>query len=561
MTDNIHLKKLANYIDDATKITEVEFEFNTTENDENGTPIKNTIRLPRSYKADAIHANLRAANADLPAEFQPCKTTLLNQIEAKDFKTYHHVVKLGWQEGNKTYVSLSDVYGYNPQGKYIAPLAFLKLNAVEYGKRGDLDNWKKRVAMPLLHSYAGTTALLVAFTAIILSRISLPAFTVNIDGKTRKGKTTMMLGAASISGLGKGEESGLVNFKTTNSSLDELMPAFNHHFLPINEMSLISSKEEEIYPVMKALTYDLPEGQSKRKNSKSLFATNPEQSKFNLVCLSNGEKSIQHYAKLANRELNGGEYSRLMDIAAFRNTRENIFDYDLKYAVTDDDISDSLGKIRDVCKEHHGVAIAPYIEHIMSLTEEQFQNEWKVCAQEFSETIDKENLKDNMRHCIKNFSALYFAGCLAIDAGVLPDWKPHIRDVLHNLFNEIVSRYQNIDVSRNDRLMVKFKQIINGTDMMECSDMTNSESCQGFWVETKNGYDYKIKASYLNSQFGGNKSDLCYLLKMLQKDGYLLTKEGGKITDSSYEEATMQPRWANGTNDRCFAISLPMSFF
>ena len=46
MTKEYHLKKLAHYIDDATKIIELEFEFNTTENDENGTPIKNTIRLP-----------------------------------------------------------------------------------------------------------------------------------------------------------------------------------------------------------------------------------------------------------------------------------------------------------------------------------------------------------------------------------------------------------------------------------------------------------------------------------------------------------------------------------
>jgi hypothetical protein len=562
MTQTYLLNKIANIHDNATGISYVEYDFEKTGEKLSNEAMIHLKTFPRNLQASPhqFHAELLKRGAKIPILYEDAKEMIKTAIKHDDVPSYNCLTTYGWQKGYKQYSTHDKIYGENPDN-LLPPYLTYENKPYRFRISGNLVDWRRKIAQPLLQSTAGTICITAALLAYIIGRISLPSIIVNTHSDGKSGKSTLMLGAASVSGIGCGEESGLPNFDATESAMDEELPLFNHQLMPINEMSSISPNKAEIYKTIRTLTYGFAEGRRKRKNSKSVYASNANQSNFSFVALANGEKSIQQYATLAGQKINTGELARSIDTPIIAKGNTSVFDvaYNLADGETPIDDDGILTNIRIACKTNHGIAQKVFIEFLLSISQSELEEMWHKCRKEFDSELRLNDIPPYLRHCRLNFTALYLAGKLGARAGLLSQPSSRLPRILRKGYLDLLERHNTFSLSQTEYVINIFKGFIQSNRVVSKKASSNP-NIAGYWAKSLSGWDYVLNAKALASQFK-QKGDLIFLLKHLILKGYLKDNPNKPITDNAYEGITRQIRWANGTNDRCFLISLPRSFF
>ena len=111
--------------------------------------------------------------------------------------------KIGWQADRRQFVLHGSVIGDGSSQMKLKPPMWIEKVDGQLGKRGSLEGWKKGVAIPARFSTRIMMLMSCAFAAPLLSHVELQSFAVLLFGASKAGKTTALLAASSVMGIGR----------------------------------------------------------------------------------------------------------------------------------------------------------------------------------------------------------------------------------------------------------------------------------------------------------------------------------------------------------------------
>lgn len=131
--------------------------------------------------------------------------------------------------------------------------------------RGKLNEWKSRIAGVATLSTCMTITLAAGFAAPLLQKAGLPNFSLLIGGRSRAGKTTALLVATSLCGIGREED--LLNWNATGMRLLEAAAGFGDIVFPLNEVGAKQGKRNQPYEVLRDPFAQYAEGSDRDRHS------------------------------------------------------------------------------------------------------------------------------------------------------------------------------------------------------------------------------------------------------------------------------------------------------
>jgi hypothetical protein len=514
---------------------------------------KGLIRVPRDKAVDKEVVTLLAAkNADLsigdPAALQEVKTVLAQPPQEHWLLSGH----VGWRRNRKAYVLQNRVIGANIGRRKIKPPTWLndrQRSVLE--QQGDLASWRAEVAEISRYSSRMILMMSAACAAPLLEIAKLQSFWIDVFGRAKSGKTTGLLAAASIIGIGA--ESQLPNFNITDAGFQETARLFNDSLLPVNELALLGGRKKDAYAQVRQLTYTFSEGRDRSRNSASVYATSASSAMWRGILISTSEASLDSLAMASGQRRDHGELARAHDVPAVVAGRSTIFDKrpaNVPKAKSRSWARRQLVRLRAACEKHYGWAIDPIILEIIRLGDGAERYVRQRIA-EFLTALDKRPTDGALRHAAENFGCIFAGGCLAINAGLVPWTRPELSDAIVSCFEGFLAvvRKQDAVLERAKGIL---RQKLSGLKLplkTEGKDLT-SKPATGFYRKTKGRRRYVVNSKTFSDWFPDKAHEMA-ALSWLERLGKL-HKGGVTASPSSRNKkwAVTFPKWSSTQNMR-----------
>lgn len=496
------------------------------------------ISVPCEDAADAqkVRALLLRKNADILYGV-PDQEAVASVITSKPTEFWLHAAHVGWRSNPRGFVQHNRVLGVQEgQLKVHPPLWLNQRQRTVVGQQGSLQEWKENVAHPSQYSTRLMLLMSVAFAAPTLEIVNRQPFTINLHGASKEGKTTGLLTATSIIGIGT--ESQLPNWNTTVSGFQETARVFNDSILPANEVALIKGGKKEAYARIRELTYLFSEGRDTSRNSASQYSVAAASSIWRGILVSTAENSFGSLARAAGIDRDSGEYARAHDITATHSGNRTIFDIEpepgmsrkafRRWAVRE------LRQLREACSQNYGWALDPVIARLMELGESA-ASYLTTLIEEFRRSIKPLPRDGALRHAVDNFGVIYAGGCLAIETQVVPWSQETLRDAIGACLRSFLDEAAHQDgVARVARSILK----------REATKLPNKKNMQGvpigdvpgYGTMTKNGEILYTIPSKRFSQLFPDHAHAFAALKWLYAKGGLKQKRGATGPDPGNKE-------------------------
>jgi hypothetical protein len=335
----------------------------------------------------------------------------------------------GWQEGRKTFILPKRVLGSNGDGKLATTPKLVppdRLNAIEavMQRKGKLAAWKNEAAAMARHSSTIALALSAAFAAPLLAVVGWPTFMIVLFGPGKVGKSTAALAGASMFGIGR--EEGLPNWNQTEAALPEVVSQFNDLMLVLNGLETAKLKDRQLREFLQSVTYILSDGVETRRHSSWSAGRDPRPTAvWRTIALVTSEQSFDEIASRANEVRLDGERARAINVAAKGANDSTIIDFypkDLDGNEVDRKAwaRQRVDALRAACAQHHGVALKPYLAHLIEKDQAKLKDEVNVARDKFVESVKAHTTAEALNHAAKNMGLVYAGGVQAIQAGLLP---------------------------------------------------------------------------------------------------------------------------------------------
>lgn len=464
---------------------------------------------------------------------------------------------VGWRPNFAGFVLHRRVVGAPGGDPILKPPFWLSEHRhVVLSAQGDLATWIEMVAKPSQFSSRLMLMMSAAFAAPLVRIAGLQPFAILLFGKSKTGKTTALLAAASVIGIGR--ESQLPNFNTTDAAFLEKARLFNDLILPGNEVGLVKGAKKDIYARIRGLLYAFAEGQDTARHSASTFASARSSATWRGIFLPNSEHSFDALAEMAGEKRDPGEYARCTDVPARAEKYRTIFDY------RPDNITPSefprwcrqnLTALRTACEENHGVAIAPFIEFLIKRGD-RVRDDVRRYMDEFEAALDL-NLDDGaLQHAAQNFALVYAGGRLAIEAGILP-WNP--KDLLEAIVTCFASAMR--ELGRHESILSRAQEILRkklrDEKLPPKGDGADPDKQDGFQEEGTDGVIYTVKAAAMREWFP-DPAHFRAILSWLNDERLLIKADGApKPSPKGTEWAVTTPRWSGERKVKSIRFKAP----
>jgi putative DNA primase/helicase len=215
---------------------------------------------------------------------------------------------------------------------------------------GTLEGWREYVSLPCIGNSRLIIALCVAFTGPLLALIGADGFGLHLRGISSSGKSTALIAASSVAGVGVG------TWRATGNGLESTASSANDGLLILDELAEVSAFEAA--PVV----YMLGNGQGKARANR--IGEAGKRKTWRVAMLSSGEISLaQKIAETNPRATSkAGQEVRLIDIEADAGKGFGLFEA-IPDGIKPGDFSDSL---KASAKAHSGHAMRPFIQALQS---------------------------------------------------------------------------------------------------------------------------------------------------------------------------------------------------
>lgn len=414
-TKPIEIRKVARVRDKATGdyFEVIEFPVSNTE--------RSRIELPPSVVVDtsAFERRLRDAGALLPKA--NTRDFLRAVAHRKAPLELIYEAQTGWTEDRKLFVLNVGIIGKSKQ----RILGVNQARAAEDASgrlsvAGDWKRWRSTVGKAAGLSSILTCSVCTAFAAPLLALAGCQSFMICIVGPSRSGKSIATLAAGSVIGIGKASD--LVTWNITDARLEQRLSGFNDCLFPIDDlMALRAQNDRDRYLRIQGIAYKLAQGWATARHDSFTQGRGGNHAGWRTIALTSNEVSIRDLARKVGLERQRGEAVRLIDLPAFDEGQDHVFDRMPRKLSTNAMVEwkrQKFSEIAEACEKNHGAAYRRYISSLIAMGPKLapfVQNRISYFIRHVRDGQDT----DLSRDVAKRFAVLYAGGMLASRVGLV----------------------------------------------------------------------------------------------------------------------------------------------
>ena len=271
---------------------------------------------------------------------------------------------------------------------------------------GTQGNWKTNVGRLCSGNSRLVFAASVSFAAPLMRVVGIEGGGFHFRGLSSKGKTTALQVAASVCGkvaTSPGEDSYLLNWKSTANSFEEVAQAHNDCVMVIDELGQADPKS------VGDICYMLANGQGKARMGQAKRS-------WRVMFITSGELSLHEHMGRAGIETMTGQEVRLLEIAT-DCTEQGLFE-NIHSSKTPADFSN---RIKAATANHYGVPFQKFLAHLAANTE-AVESACRGYMDSFVKEVMPQNAGGVVPRAALRFALVAAAGELATELK-LTGWK------------------------------------------------------------------------------------------------------------------------------------------
>ena len=274
---------------------------------------------------------------------------------------------------------------------------------IGFGTQG---NWKRNVGKLCSGNSRLVFAASVAFAAPLLRVVGIEGGGFHFRGLSSKGKTTALQVAASVCGkvsTAPGEDSYLLNWKSTANSFEEVAQSHNDAVMVIDELGQADPK------AVGEITYMLANGQGKARMGSAKRS-------WRVLFITSGEISLAAQMSKAGVETMIGQEVRLLEIAT-DCTDQGLFE-NIHSSKTPAEFSN---RIKAATANHFGTPFKKFLGHLTANTE-AIETRCRAYMDAFVEAVMPQNASGVVPRAALRFALVAAAGEIATEIK-LTGWR------------------------------------------------------------------------------------------------------------------------------------------
>ncbi|MDO3378117.1 DUF927 domain-containing protein [Geoalkalibacter halelectricus] len=423
----------------------------------------------------------------------------------------------GWVEGRNLFVLPGRIIG-NLSGERILFAAEENSPTVaSMGAQGTLEEWKNNVPAQALGNPLLVFAISASFTGSLLHLLGLDGGVFHFWGTSSRGKTTLLMAAASVHGNGgdpaSTRDSYVRNWNLTTNAIEGLGAAHNDGTLVMDEIGVFAGHDID------QIAYYLTAGQGRTSmtSSRRLRA----QRSWRCSILSSGEISFASKAGASGRRVMAGQLARFVDVSI----TDNVF-HDTKGLPP----AEFVDGLKRACSTYYGTAGPAFLENLIEALEEYGLEGLRTLLTDYlNQYVDEltlPGLQPEEVRALRRFALVRVAAELAVDFGILPFSGEEILEAV--IFARDAWLASNEVFSDIDRAVMALQTYIvhhHGSFPNTRNKQARVSNCKGFYNSEQKTYlftDDQLKAAT-----GGCEPML--VAKALRDRGLLVTHESGRL--------------------------------
>ncbi len=513
-----------------------------------------TIRIPRDqayFDPKATARMIVAKNGMLPRDLEKAIEIAKAASKADPREHWLEIAAEGWRPDMSAFIHSGHVIGQDRVGRLRLKAPSNTRRSYILARKGHLSGTMRMLRIAR-HSSRMRLGVCAAFAAPLLKVVDLQSFMLVIAGRSKAGKSTVLLALASIIGIGR--EGGLPNFNATGASLQEVAADFNDSVLPVNEIALLKGNKRDAYQSLRPLIFRYAEGRDTGRHTKSTYASETGAASWRGIMVASSENTIEALAEMAGETRDEGEYARAFDVPAVRFGHPTVFDrFPRRVAPHRREAwaRRQLAEIRKLCNENHGLVFHRYVK-FLTQHHTTLKDDTERAMGIFLDSLDRTTLSGAQQHAARNFALLYAGAVMAKKAGMLPWGLAKTRDALKKCFMDglqEISRIEGAECRARDALL----QNISKLGIL--SESTVLRDVEGWFEETERGKLYSVKSPCFKKWFDTPEEQRA-ALRWLHQMRLLDLKKGARCELPNTEWATKFAR-VGGKGQRCYKFRYP----
>ena len=334
-----------------------------------------------------------------------------------------------------------------------------------------------------------------------------------------------------MSVFGFGNELDLPTWSATALRRLEAATAFGDIVYSLNEVGAKKGRRPQTYEGLRDLYAQYAEGSDIERHSR-YAAEHGGARRFHGICISTAEHSIAEYAEMAGEVRDGGELFRAIDVGAIRKGMTTIFDL----APPNLDPRAELEGLRRALAECHGTAWTPYIEYLIKMGPIEVKRRTLALIKEFGDHMPGAAHDGVIKQMAMHFGLLYAGAIFAIESGVLPWTRAHVRKALTRAFRDAVNSSKPVD------------PLARGLDILKaklCDEVVERKPSSAFSVKDHAGYWTRV---------GGKK---VFVVHARQFRAWFANEHQYNLVVGSLAAKSVSHRWPDRSLARCFEFFDP----
>ncbi len=495
--------------------------------------------LPGRSSGDQIAALLENGGLQCSAAPALLKRFLMGVKTDRILRT---VETTGWhpvENGGWVYV-LADGATFGEDRHDVILRPDLRRFGPETAENGSLDDWKKQVARYGIGNSRLGFFLSAAFAGPLLAIGAEPSGGIHLVGKSRSGKSSALFMAGSVWGR---SDAKVRTWRATSNGLEGVAKASSDGCLFLDEIGQADGKDAG------DAIYMLANGQGKMRATTTGAAR--ETFSWTLLYLSSGEITLDGKMAEGNRTAATGLQIRLVNLDADVGAGMGVFQ-NLHDKATPAELADHL---RTASRSYHGVAARAYLRELTLLRSEN-TDDLKAMIEAFREEFNANYVPSDADGQVISvagrFSLIGAAGELAAALDILPWENGEANKAAGECFTDWLKGRGHAGAGEDEQAIAVVRRFIVANGLSRFSELGATDDIirdRVGWRKSRSdhGEDYLFHSDVWASVFNGTNISPSRAAHVLDRKGFLLNKEKGRLTARLTVEGS-RPRvyWVSG---------------
>jgi putative DNA primase/helicase len=467
---------------------------------------------------------------------------------------------IGWRDNSLCGYLMGDgLVGSDSSAAKIKPPASSALKNCR--RRGNFSAWKEHVAGPAGKSSRLVFGICAALAAPLLRPAGVPSSGYLLCGKSKIGKSTVLVVSGSVMGLGREED--LPNFTRTDAAFDDLRPVFDDSLIPINELGLLKGSKSERNRRGTEFAYQIGEGCGTTYSKYAQTTMNVRSYSRRCIIIGSSEESWDDIARSVGDIRKGGAVIRWSDLPAAHDNSPDIFDLcpkDIPQASRPHWFNEQCKLLRKHSIRNCGVALERFVMHVRE-SRTSIRSNTRQLTKTFVNLAASGETDPAVLHLASSYGLIYAAGVIGIDADVLPWSEGLVLKSIKRCFRDArkaIRSDSDLVTSALDRFHQKLKNgalVPRGAKGTAKADI---KSADGYIEHRSKYYHVVVRGDAFKKWFDDTRQP-ALLLRWLHSQGALRRKPppSGR---SSVVWAETRTNWPGRDRPRAIVLKVPASF-